>query len=72
MSRAARLPNRELLEDALREPRRVSGARIWYRDQHLRDGERAVDVRECFRAALIRARLAGGLAERFRSLQPGG
>jgi hypothetical protein len=57
MSRRALLPNRELLEDALREPRAFYGARIWYRDQHLRGAERGVDVRECFRAAFIRARL---------------
>ena len=59
MSQAAPLPNRELLEDALRVPRPFSGERIWHRDQHMRGAERAVDVRECFRAALIRARRLG-------------
>jgi hypothetical protein len=56
MSRAATMPNRELLEDALRAPRRFSAQRIWYRDQYLRGVQRPVDVRECFRAALVRAR----------------
>ena len=50
------LPNMDLLMDALRPPRQASGQRIWYRDQHMRGADRAVDVRECFRAALIRAR----------------
>jgi hypothetical protein len=56
VSQPALLPNRDLLEDALRAPRQFPGQRIWYRDQHLRGKERAVDLRACFRAALIRAR----------------
>ena len=63
MSRAAPLPNRELLDDVLRAPRPVPGGRIWNRDQHLRGAERAVDVRECFRAALLRARRLSAAGE---------
>jgi len=67
MSRAAVLPNRELLDDALRAPRPSSGGRIWYRDQHMRGADRAVDVRECFRAALIQARRMGDSSQELLS-----
>ncbi len=59
MKSSALLPNMDLLMDALRRSRPSAGVRIWYRDQHLRGDERAVDVRQCFRAALIRARTLG-------------
>jgi hypothetical protein len=67
MSTPMPMPNMDLLLDALRAPRPASGERIWYRDQHLRGDERAVDVRQCFRTALIRARIDGGLG---RGLPP--
>jgi hypothetical protein len=59
------MPNMDLLMDALRAPRPASGERIWYRDQHMRGAERSVDVRQCFRAALIRARELGDIGEDY-------
>jgi hypothetical protein len=53
----------DLLMDALRTPRPFSGDRIWYRDQHMRGSELGMDVRERFRAALIRARAIGDPGE---------
>ena len=73
MKTSALAPNMDLLLDALRPcTASTTVPRMWYRDQHLQGGWRGAEVRDRFRAELIRARgLPGGGEGRLpRAISP--